>query len=136
MIGTAREIAIEMLSDTESDGEKYVFASWSRNDIRSLCIDWDLSTEEIDTVLERLDHCMKYGADVPVIHGIVEEMMEEKRENRRVTVPAASLAVVMLLAGKEMERIADCAERGGGSAADTLKDENDIMLTLRAALDA
>jgi hypothetical protein len=30
MIGTAREIAIEMLRDDDNDGEKYVFASWSR----------------------------------------------------------------------------------------------------------
>jgi hypothetical protein len=34
MIGTAKEIAIEMLRDDDNDGEKYVFASWSRNDIR------------------------------------------------------------------------------------------------------
>lgn len=53
-----------------------------------------------------------------------------------VTIPAAALAVVMQLAGKEMERIAVCAEDGGGSAADTLKEENDVMLSLRAALDA
>jgi hypothetical protein len=33
MIGTAREIAIEMFV-IRPDGEKYVFASWNRNDIR------------------------------------------------------------------------------------------------------
>lgn len=38
MIGTAKEIAIEMLRDDDNDGEKFVFASWSRNDIRGLCI--------------------------------------------------------------------------------------------------
>jgi hypothetical protein len=42
-------------------------------------------------------------------------MVEEKRKHRNVTIPAA-LAVVMQLAGKEMERIAVCAEDGGGSA--------------------
>ncbi|EQB4725974.1 hypothetical protein ACYKVK_004623 [Enterobacter hormaechei] len=55
MIGTAKEIAIEMLRDDDNDGEKFVFASWSRNDIRGLCIDWDLSDEEIDVVMERLE---------------------------------------------------------------------------------
>ncbi|KOQ71911.1 hypothetical protein ABW46_23905, partial [Enterobacter hormaechei] len=28
MIGTAKEIAIEMLRDDDNDGEKFVFASW------------------------------------------------------------------------------------------------------------
>jgi hypothetical protein len=63
-------------------------------------------------------------------------MVEEKRKHRNVTIPAAALAVVMQLAGKEMERIAVCAEDGGGSAEETLKEENDVMLSLRAALDA
>jgi hypothetical protein len=52
MIGTAREIALEMLRDSDLDGEKYVFASWSRNDIRGVCLDWDLTDEELDEVLE------------------------------------------------------------------------------------
>lgn len=136
MIGTAKEIAIEMLRDDDNDGEKFVFASWSRNDIRGLCIDWDLSDEEIDVVMERLEAELYPSVCVPLIYNIVEAMVEEKRNNRNVTIPAAALAMVMQLAGKEMERIAVCAEDGGGSAEETLKEENDVMLSLRAALDA
>jgi hypothetical protein len=33
------------------DGEKYVFASWNRNDIPFVCLDWDLTDEELDEVL-------------------------------------------------------------------------------------
>lgn len=35
-----------------------------------------------------------------------------------------------------MQRIAVCAEDGGGSAEETLKEENDVMLSLCAALEA
>lgn len=136
MIGTARDIAIRMLGASDNDGEKFVFASWDSNDIRSICVDWDLSSDEIETIMERLSTTLDYGGCVSLIHGIVEEMMEEKREHRSVTIPAKSLAMVMQLAGREMQRIAVCAEDGGGSSEETLKEENDVMMSLRAALDA
>jgi hypothetical protein len=44
-----------MLRDDDNDGGEICIASWSRNDIRGLCIDWDLSDEEIDVVMERLE---------------------------------------------------------------------------------
>ena len=136
MIGTAREIALEMFRCADLDVEKYVFASWDSNDIRSICVDWDLSSDEIETIMERLSTTLDYGGCVSLIHGIVEEMIEEKREHRTVTIPATSLEMVMQLAGREMQRIAVCAEDGGGSAEETLKEENDVMMRLRAALDA
>ncbi|EPS1993327.1 conjugative transfer relaxase/helicase TraI domain-containing protein [Enterobacter hormaechei] len=83
MIGTAKEIAIEMLRDDDNDGEKFVFASWSRNDIRGLCIDWDLSDEEIDVVMERLEAELYPSGCVPLIYNIVEMMVEEKRKHRK-----------------------------------------------------
>ncbi|ECY4131443.1 DUF1380 domain-containing protein [Salmonella enterica subsp. enterica serovar Infantis] len=136
MIGTAREIALEMFRCADLDAEKYVFASWDSNDIRSICVDWDLSSDEIETIMERLSTTLDYGGCVSLIHGIVEEMIEEKREHRTVTIPATSLEMVMQLAGREMQRIAVCAEDGGGSAEETLKEENDVMMSLRAALEA
>ncbi|WP_163334887.1 DUF1380 family protein [Enterobacter hormaechei] len=136
MIGTAREIALEMFRCADLDVEKYVFASWDSNDIRSICVDWDLSSDEIETIMERLSTTLDYGGCVSLIHGIVEEMIEEKREHRTVTIPATSLEMVMQLAVREMQRIAVCAEDGGGSAEETLKEENDVMMSLRAALEA
>ena len=106
MIGTAREIALEMLRCSDLDGEKYVFASWNRNDIRCVCLDWDLTDEELDEVLRRLSSCLESGADIGQIRAIVETMLDERREKRTVTIPAKSLALVMQLAGREMQRIA------------------------------
>lgn len=63
MIGTAREIALEMFRHSDLDGEKYVFACWNRNDIRCVCLDWDLTDEELDEVLRRLSSCLESGAD-------------------------------------------------------------------------
>ncbi|HHA1186392.1 hypothetical protein UXO02_23570, partial [Enterobacter kobei] len=80
--------------------------------------------------------CLESGADIGQIRAIVETMLDERREKRTVTIPAKSLALVMQLAGREMQRIAVCAEDGGGSAEETLKEENDVMMRLREALDA
>ena len=136
MIGTAREIALEMFRHSDLDGEKYVFACWNRNDIRCVCLDWDLTDEELDEVLRRLSSCLESGADIGQIRAIVETMLDERHEKRSVTIPAKSLAVVMQRAGRELQRIADCAEQGGGSAEDTLKEENKVMQSLCAALEA
>ncbi|MDU2081519.1 MULTISPECIES: hypothetical protein [Enterobacter] len=83
-----------------------------------------------------LSSCLESGADIGQIRAIVETMLDERREKRTVTIPAKSLALVMQLAGREMQRIAVCAEDGGGSAEETLKEENDVMMRLREALDA
>ena len=136
MIGTAREIALEMFRCSDLDGEKYVFASWSRNDIRSMCVDWDLNNEDLDEVMRRLSSCLESGADIGQIHAIVEIMLDERRAKRTVTVPAASLEMVMKLAGSELKRIADGAEQGGGPAEDSLQEEKKVMLSLCAALEA
>ncbi|WP_096196055.1 hypothetical protein, partial [Enterobacter hormaechei] len=98
--------------------------------------DWDRSDEEIDVVMERLEAVLYPSGCVPLIYNIVGVMVEEKRKHLNVTIPAAELAMVMQSAGKEMERNAVCAEDGGGSAEETLKEENDVMLSLRAALEA
>jgi hypothetical protein len=55
MIGTAKEIAIEMLRDDDNDGEKFVSPAGAGMIFAVLCIDWDLSDEEIDVVMERLE---------------------------------------------------------------------------------
>ena len=89
MIGTAREIALKCSGVPTFDGEKYVFASWNRNDIRSMCVDWDLNNEDLDEVMRRLSSCLESGVDIGQIHAIVETMLDERRAKRTVTVPAA-----------------------------------------------
>lgn len=117
MIGTAREIALEMFRHSDLDGEKYVFACWNRNDIRCVCLDWDLTDEELDEVLRRLSSCLESGADIGQIRAIVETMLDERREKRTVTIPAKSLALVMQLAGRRCN-VSQYARR---MAADQLK---------------
>ncbi|WP_370967949.1 hypothetical protein [Enterobacter wuhouensis] len=130
MIGTAREIALQMLSFSDLDGEKFVYASWNRDDIRCICLDWDLSNEELDEVLSRLSSCLESGADIGQIRSIVEVLLDERHEKRAVTVPAKSLATAMQLAGKEMERLA-CSE-----GIEALKEKKEVLQELRIALNA
>lgn len=134
MIGTAMEIALDMLKMADIHGNKYVYACWDRDDIRCVTGDWDLNNEELNEVMRRFSSCLETGADVSLIHDVVRVMMDERRKKRSVTVPTASLEIIMQLAGKEMERIADGAELGGRSAG--LKEEHDAWLTVYTALDA
>ncbi|HHR3735958.1 TPA: hypothetical protein ACS5XR_005479, partial [Salmonella enterica] len=91
---------------------------------------------ELETVMQRLGTAFEYGAEVKVIHDIVEELMEELRAVRNVTVPAVALEKVMALAGIEVERLYAVAEEGGGNAMEFIREEQEAMRTMRAALDA
>lgn len=128
MIGTPREIALEMFKCSNRDGEKCVFACWYGADIRSICLDWDLSDEDVKRVLERLNAQLECGGEFGPIRGIVDDFLDEKRALRTVTIPATSLEVVMQLAGKEMERLTLQGEIGA------LKETNDVMQDLRRAI--
>ena len=70
----------------------------TRGDVRHIAQDWSLTDDELETVMQRLDDAFEYGADVSVVHGVVRELMEEKRASRQVTVPAVMLEKVMALA--------------------------------------
>lgn len=135
MIGTANNIAIALLKNAQGSDEQIVCAVWRKEDIRHVTGEWALNKEEISTVLERLDAELEYGANTALIQSIAEGVREEQRENRMVTVPAASLGTVIQLAVREMERIALCTVDGGGDVEETLRDENAVMRTLRQALD-
>ncbi len=60
-------------------------------DVRHIARDWNLSDDELETVMQRLDDAFEYGADVSIVHDVVRELMEEKRASRQVTVPAVML---------------------------------------------
>ncbi|CSG89631.1 Uncharacterised protein [Shigella sonnei] len=51
----------------------------TRGDVRHIAQDWSLTDDELETVMQRLDDAFEHGADVSVVHGVVRELMEEKR---------------------------------------------------------
>lgn len=77
--------------------------------------DWNLSDDELETVMQRLDDAFEHGADVSVVHDVVRELMEEKRASRHVTVPAVMLEKVMALAGSEMKRLYAVGSENGAT---------------------
>ncbi|MFK3663586.1 hypothetical protein ACI2I2_24275 [Scandinavium sp. NPDC088450] len=101
MFATAAEIAVHMLTRGKNPQERFVFACWSLEDIRAAISDWELNDDDLRIVHERLSGEFESGADVPVIERVVEELIEERRESRTVTIPAASLQMVMQLAGRK-----------------------------------
>ncbi|EPQ9372414.1 hypothetical protein ACUXRN_005437, partial [Escherichia coli] len=75
------------------------------------------------------------GADVSIVHDVVRELMEEKRVNRLVTVPAVLLEKVMVMAGSEIYRLHAVGSENGGDGDAFVREEREIMRLMRQALD-
>lgn len=107
----------------------------TRGDVRHIAQDWNLSDDELETVMQRLDDAFEHGADVSVVHGVVRELMEEKRASRQVTVPAVMLEKVLALAGSEMKRLYAVGSENGGDGDAFVREEREAMDVVLQALD-
>ncbi len=65
--------------------------------------------------------------DVSVVHGVVRELMEEKRVSRQVTVPAVMLEKVMAMAGSEIYRLHAVGSENGGDGDAFVREEREAM---------
>ena len=63
------------------------------------------------------------------------KLMEEKRVNRLVTVPAVLLEKVMVMAGSEIYRLHAVGSENGGDGDAFVREEREIMRVMRQALD-
>lgn len=123
----------EILSLDVEEGERVFVFTLTRGEVRHIAQDWNLSDDELEIVMQRLGTAFEYGAEVKVIHDIVDELTEERRAARSVTVPAVTLEKVMI---SEMERLYAVAEDGGGDVETFIREEQEAMWAIRAALDA
>ncbi|MEC3783494.1 hypothetical protein QRX31_23505, partial [Escherichia coli] len=81
------------------------------------------------------DDAFEHGADVSVVHDVVRELMEEKRVNRLVTVPAVLLEKVMVMAGSEIYRLHAVGSENGGDGDAFVREEREAMDVVLQALD-
>ena len=114
MYCTVKDIIREVLDTDVPDSECVFAVVLTRGDVRHIAQDWNLSDDELETVMQRLDDAFEHGADVSVVHDVVRELMEEKRVNRLVTVPAVLLEKVMVMAGSEIYRLHAVGSENGG----------------------
>ncbi|WP_150003756.1 DUF1380 family protein [Escherichia albertii] len=131
MYCTVKEIIREVLDTDVPDSECVFAVVLTRGDVRHMAQDWSLSDDELETVMQRLDDAFEYGADVSVVH----ELMEEKRASRQVTVPAVMLEKVMALAGSEMKRLYAVGSENGGDGDVFVREEREAMDVVLQALD-
>ncbi len=115
MYCTVKEIIREVLNTDVPDSECVFAVVLTRGDVRHMAQDWNLSDDELETVMQRLDDAFEHGADVSIVHDVVRGLMEEKRASRQVTVPAVMLEKVMALAGSEMKRLYAVGSENGGT---------------------
>ncbi|HHS8949331.1 TPA: hypothetical protein ACTVMB_004432 [Escherichia coli] len=122
--------------DTDVPDSECVFAVvLTRGNVRHMAQDWNLSDDELETVMQRLDDAFVYGACDRVVSDIVNELMEEKRVNRLVTVPAVLLEKVMVMTGSEIYRLHAVGSENGGDGDAFVREEREIMRVMRQALD-
>ncbi|MCQ1735049.1 hypothetical protein, partial [Escherichia coli] len=127
---TVKEIIREVLDTDVPDSECVFAVVLTRGDVRHIAQDWNLSDDELETVMQR-----EHGADVSVVHDVVRELMEEKRASRQVTVPAVMLEKVMALAGSEMKRLYAVGSENGGDGDAFVREEREAMDVVLQALD-
>ena len=123
MYCTVKEIIREVLDTDVPDSECVFAVVLTRGDVRHIAQDWNLSDDELETVMQRLDDAFEHGADVSVVHDVVRELMEEKHASRQVTVPAVMLEKVMALAGSEMKRLYAVGSENGGDGDAFVREE-------------
>ncbi|WP_139007566.1 DUF1380 family protein [Escherichia coli] len=131
MYCTVKEIIREVLDTDVPDSECVFAVVLTRGDVRHIAQDWNLSDDELETVMQRLDDAFEHGADVSV----VRELMEEKRVSRQVTVPAVMLEKVVALAGSEMKRLYAVGSENGGDGDAFVREEREAMDVVLQALD-
>lgn len=136
MYCSLKQAMSELLSLDVEEGEPVFVFTLTRSEVRHIAQDWNLSDDDLETVMLRLGTAFEYGAEVKVVHDIVEEMMDEMRAARNVTVPAVALEKVMALAGSEIKHLYAGAEKGGGDAEAFIREEQEAMRLLQTALDA
>ncbi len=115
MYCTVKEIIRDVLDTDVPDSECVFAVVLTRGDVRHMAQDWNLSDDELETVMQRLDDAFVYGACDRVVSDIVNELMEEKRVNRLVTVPAVLLEKVMVMAGSEIYRLHAVGSENGAT---------------------
>ena len=136
MYAPVKEIMTDLLKYNLSSDEALLVLCITCEDIRMLTSEWRLSEEDITCVMQRLDVTYDQGADVSMVRRITEELMDERRALRDVSVPASALQKIMLLAGGELNRLYAVAEEGGGNADAFVAEELDAMRQLQTAIDA
>ncbi|WP_200780572.1 DUF1380 family protein [Klebsiella oxytoca] len=136
MYCSLKQAMSELLSLDVEEGEPVFVFTLTRGEVRHIAQDWNLSDDDLETVMLRLGTAFEYGAEVKVVHDIVEELMDEMRAARNVTVPAVALEKVMALAGSEIKHLYGGAEKGGGDAEAFIREEQEAMRLLQTALDA
>ncbi|HHB9460330.1 TPA: DUF1380 family protein [Escherichia coli] len=132
MYCTVKEIIREVLDTDVPDSECVFAVVLTRGDVRHMAQDWNLSDDELKTVMQRLDDAFEYGADV---HDVVRELMVEKRASRQVTVSVVMLEKVMALAGSEMKRLYAVGSENGGDGDAFVREEREAMDVMLQALD-
>ncbi|WP_261642979.1 DUF1380 domain-containing protein [Erwinia mallotivora] len=115
MYGTVKELCERLLADFPAD-EKIDLIVWTLADVREFLSDMKPTDDEAGCVLaclEQLDAVHECGVSTITLTEMLENLREEERRNRQVSVSVSVLARVIEMAEKMIEVV----EAGGGEGA-------------------
>lgn len=136
MYGTVNDICEQLRHFYRSD-ELMTLIIWTKEDVRDVLDDTQLTDETADEILQQIDGIKdqhEYGVSLETLQAVLDSIREEERQAREATVPAAALEIALRVAWDFM-RLED-AQSGEGAAARLYPDETKALLRVSAALRA
>lgn len=117
MYGTVKELCERLLADYPAD-EKIDLIIWTLDDVREFLSDMKPTDDEAGCILaclEGVDAVHEYGVSAITLVEMLENLREEERRNRQVSVSAYTLARIIELAEKLLEAAEEeCGEGATG----------------------
>lgn len=114
MYGTVNEICEQLRLRYKSD-ELMTLIIWTKEDVRDVLDSAQITDETADEILQQIDGISdqhEYGVSLETLQAVLDNIREEERQAREVTVPAAALEIALRVAWDFM-RLKD-AQSGEG----------------------
>lgn len=136
MYGTVNEICEQLRQRYKSD-ELMTLIIWTKEDVRDVLDSAQITDETADEILQQIDGISdqhEYGVSLETLQAVLDNIREQERQAREVTVPAAALEIALRVAWDFM-RLED-AQSGEGAAARLYPHETQALFHVSAALRA
>ncbi|WP_028715625.1 DUF1380 family protein [Pantoea ananatis] len=136
MYGTVNEICEQLRQRYKSD-ELMTLIIWTKDDVRDVLDSTQITDETADEILQQIDGINdqhEYGVSLETLQAVLDNIREEERQAREVTLPATAAETVVQLAWEFM-RLHDAQSGEEGAAARLYPAQAEALRRVGAALE-
>ncbi|WP_273759617.1 DUF1380 family protein [Pantoea ananatis] len=136
MYGTVNEICEQLRLRYRSD-ELMTLIIWTKEDVRDVLDSAQITDETADEILQQIDGINdqhEYGVSLETLQAVLDNIREEERQAREVTLPATAAETVVQLAWEFM-RLHDAQSGEEGAAARLYPAQAEALRRVGAALE-